>query len=311
MVWENHPASPARAGMYPRLSGRGLDRYGFPRTRGDVPQRHMAGLDRVLLPPHARGCTRRRRVSQGAVAASPARAGMYRRPGYARGGLASFPRTRGDVPSAVGSELTINSLPPHARGCTSRISLHLSFELASPARAGMYLDRDVLALQMAGFPRTRGDVPRHYALRPAPRELPPHARGCTPSRPTSGMPSPASPARAGMYQSLVCRPRIVSVLPPHARGCTLDFKSLADSMIASPARAGMYRATTRSGRRRGSFPRTRGDVPLPAPHPECHRRLPPHARGCTSRSYVGRGSSPCFPRTRGDVPSISNPSPTA
>ena len=93
---------------------------------------------------------------------------------------------------------------------------------------------------------------------------------------------------------------------------------------ASPARAGMYLILTETPTDRGSFPRTRGDVPAGLARSAFACALPPHARGCTScrmARRVSAAASPAragmypqraysnfkfmsFPRTRGDVPEL-------
>ena len=118
-----------------------------------------------------------------------------------------------------------------------------------------------------------------------------------------------------------CRMRI-GALPPHTRGCTGAGHRLGRRSGASPAHAGMYRLRRRAARRRGGFPRTRGDVPILFGAGEELCSLPPHTRGCTlakaARLACGTASpahagmyrvltvSPMvllrFPRTRGDVP---------
>ena len=233
-------ASPAHAGMYPSP---GIDAgflARFPRTRGDVPA--VAGWTAGVesLPPHTRGCTWCFRRIAGRWKASPAHAGMYPWPFLSRRPASRFPRTRGDVPFSVICGHRGEELPPHTRGCTSSSASRMVQASASPAHAGMYLDRRQVRAAPQRFPRTRGDVPRRsYRGRPAGR-LPPHTRGCTrhPRSPESGF--HASPAHAGMYRDLrrlqrkrcsfprtrgdvpaMKKVRLLrSMLPPHTRGCT-------------------------------------------------------------------------------------------
>ena len=176
----------------------------------------------------------------GRFAASPARAGMYPRGRAASRNRKGFPRTRGDVPRKDLSMNATKKLPPHARGCTVCGPTAMATKSASPARAGMYLERRAGARSGASFPRTRGDVPASLRAVFAGAWLPPHARGCT----DDGLPGRdaprASPARAGMYRAregAPCQPgrfprtrgdvpydelagRSRPRLPPHARGCT-------------------------------------------------------------------------------------------
>ena len=213
--------------------------------------------------------------------ASPARAGMYRAFKSLFFGPPRFPRTRGDVPRAGWASLPGRPLPPHARGCTPRGGRRSPSMTASPARAGMYRRRSPSRCAPPRFPRTRGDVPYRDSAKVLETRLPPHARGCTPRLELAHRPSPASPARAGMYPRP--RPRtarrrrfprtrgdvpanrsssaLSAPLPPHARGCTPLLVGEENRLFASPARAGMYPVRDRSDSALAGFPRTRGDVP--------------------------------------------------
>ena len=111
-------------------------------------------------------------------------------------------------------------------------------------------------------------------------------------------------------------------LPPHSRGCTWYPSHSVAIGRASPALAGMYPVHTYCVSTVGSFPRTRGDVPLEARASTHARLLPPHSRGCTaffstagavliaSPALAGMYPWPAqkayidhsLPRTRGDVP---------
>ena len=338
-------ASPARAGMYRCRRSRGSFCGGFPRTRGDVP-RPMPDRQRPLeLPPHARGCTGKHGGDHRRQEASPARAGMYRRNRSNEQTRPRFPRTRGDVPLQHRPAYGREQLPPHARGCTLGLGRQRMVFPASPACAGMYLVGRAVSSTGDSFPRTRGDVPGRSSPGPASIPLPPHARGCTRSADQRRSGVRASPARAGMYLvalrrqvSLTGFPRtrgdvpvgnlerhFVGGLPPHARGCTLGLAAGSGDARASPARAGMYLGTGSGIRRRSSFPRTRGDVPVDADAQRVEILLPPHARGCTpasrrcrhrppaspARAGMYRQSAPGdahvarFPRTRGDVPALA------
>ena len=218
-------ASPARAGMYPASSRRWRTPPRFPRTRGDVPKDALREIDTRELPPHARGCTDRLEVVGLHPAASPARAGMYLVEEAVVGVEQRFPRTRGDVPAIYPRSNSADRLPPHARGCTFRRLRRRRRHLASPARAGMYRIPAAGRCPRAGFPRTRGDVPRRSLRRDLHRPLPPHARGCTPARPPRRGSRPASPARAGMYRRPVasgarwgCFPRTRGDVPSRRPG---------------------------------------------------------------------------------------------
>ena len=178
---------------------RNLASKSFPRTRGDVPRAPWRVKRCTRLPPHARGCTCFPRHEPGPGRASPARAGMYRRRRPRSISGPGFPRTRGDVPPCSLPGRYPSSLPPHARGCTRKLDPRVVHVVASPARAGMYRFSEAWESLDAGFPRTRGDVPRGGNRHIAIYRLPPHARGCTRAIPTSWRRLSASPARAGMY----------------------------------------------------------------------------------------------------------------
>ena len=338
-------ASPARAGMY-LLIGTAASRIGrFPRTRGDVPS--LPDNEGIIfeLPPHARGCTQRIRQCTNSRTASPARAGMYPARPHRTRVRQRFPRTRGDVPASRTAASASPPLPPHARGCTPGADEFSVFDVASPARAGMYQLAHGHRLFFDSFPRTRGDVPGSPKPLADSPVLPPHARGCTALGFHAVAGRAASPARAGMYPSrgrahgspvrfprtrgdvpdAESARRAQGQLPPHARGCTHDRPGESGRAAASPARAGMYRGhAARRGQQVG-FPRTRGDVPCCIDGDRLHGGLPPHARGCTAAvkraSSVARasparagmypstdtpsGATARFPRTRGDVPLVS------
>ena len=249
---------------------------------------------------------------------------MYPNTATSLSGPRSFPRTRGDVPHRGCNRPHERWLPPHTRGCTSSAA-----------------DR-----QSCGSlpPHTRGctaAVIRYNAL----KWLPPHTRGCTRWLRRPHAARLASPAHAGMYPPAYVGPRMAvgfprtrgdvpmkaerpparGRLPPHTRGCTLGMDPDLARLIASPAHAGMYRSSAPARTASGSFPRTRGDVPLTEKPCDSATLLPPHTRGCTGPAllrppvqraspahagmyptcYAGRRLSTGFPRTRGDVPPYS------
>ena len=267
---------------------------------------------------------------------------MYRGQRTRADTVRSFPRTRGDVPRFHLTRKPHHGLPPHTRGCTLNQRIEEHVRDASPAHAGMYLERgDVADLEMR-FPRTRGDVPGPGTRSQILGWLPPHTRGCTRCRAASQPAWSASPAHAGMYPASVRPPRpasrfprtrgdvptkgqatsSVATLPPHTRGCTLTPWPTHSPGGASPAHAGMYPSMPTRRRVLSRFPRTRGDVPLASDDDQSSARLPPHTRGCTVRlvyQHAVAAASPAhagmypwptsmanthtgFPRTRGDVP---------
>ena len=321
-------------------------RLGFPRTRGDGPERHTIRRALDALPPHTRGWTGRSWPWLVVASASPAHAGMDRRY-FGRSRFRDcFPRTRGDGPLTLRHPGERAGLPPHTRGWTvlRRVGDH-PVE-ASPAHAGMDPLLLVQATTVEGFPRTRGDGPCSSFMGPPMGVLPPHTRGWTPEPWRPEMPETASPAHAGMdpsdsgsFSSGESFPRTrgdgprvqewrVSRdwLPPHTRGWTPDARPAEPTPAASPAHAGMDPRGGRGPDGGGRFPRTRGDGPRTIRCSTAPIRLPPHTRGWTRHRaaaiHVG-GASPAhagmdrsrrrcrqrdggFPRTRGDGPSTSS-----
>ena len=132
------PASPAHAGMHPKYRNRASGVSGFPRTRGDAPDRRRAAQRPPALPPHTRGCTRLGAGFRPCFLASPAHAGMHLLAPPAAPTIASFPRTRGDAPNPPPPRTTSPPLPPHTRGCTLEAALKRYVPVASPAHAGMH-----------------------------------------------------------------------------------------------------------------------------------------------------------------------------
>src|SRR5690606_30685192 len=71
--------SPAYAGIDPRAAWSSLLRGGFPRIRGDRPQKLRRNLRVRVFPPHTRGSTLRPEARHEPSAVSPAYAGIDRR----------------------------------------------------------------------------------------------------------------------------------------------------------------------------------------------------------------------------------------
>ena len=106
----------------------------------------------------------------------------------------------------------------------------------------MHPRRWLEAVDIGGFPRTRGDAPDAGALYGAIQELPPHTRGCTLRAALASEGADASPAHAGMHPRIMGRVHVLDrfprtrgdapyyqkaqdaalELPPHTRGCTPD-----------------------------------------------------------------------------------------
>ena len=89
---------PACAGMFLADTDNGLGTHGFPRVRGDVPQKPITRtLEKAVF---------------------PACAGMFRGVQLAVGVARCFPRVRGDVP-LIGPLLDlVVEFSPRARGCS-------------------------------------------------------------------------------------------------------------------------------------------------------------------------------------------------
>src|SRR5690606_18620681 len=116
MRW--YAVSPAYAGIDPAPPIRPPGREGFPRIRGDRPDRYDAWYLKMVFPPHTRGSTGIEWGPSSAAQVSPAYAGIDLRDAiYALGG-ACFPRIRGDRPDIELLPEGMRSFPPHTRGST-------------------------------------------------------------------------------------------------------------------------------------------------------------------------------------------------
>ncbi len=133
--------SPARAGMHPEVRLRDGERRRFPRTRGDAPLDGTGANQWYAVPPHARGCTPGTFGYMCWQQGSPARAGMHPAGSRRSTSPTGFPRTRGDAPLSLGGSVTLNTVPPHARGCTPACRGCAGVSSGSPARAGMHPER--------------------------------------------------------------------------------------------------------------------------------------------------------------------------
>ena len=129
-------ASPAHAGMHPRMARHLRGRRRFPRTRGDAPASTPARNKPAWLPPHTRGCTRTREGAPRRRRASPAHAGMHPSGTPTRVSRTRFPRTRGDAPASDRGRGGGARLPPHTRGCTWPRCKSSLYRRASPHTRG-------------------------------------------------------------------------------------------------------------------------------------------------------------------------------
>ncbi len=177
-----------------------------------------------------------------------------------------------------------------------------------------------------GLPRSRGDGPATANAAPCGAAAPPLTRGWTLKQPAPPMPTPGSPAHAGMDPGTRCctgksdgLPRSrgdgpiddfvfsdVTVAPPLTRGWTHGRRRIVCDGRGSPAHAGM---DPPHGLVLGDLvrlPRSRGDGPhKPAAVDLCRRAppdgpggrptakppptAPPLTRGWTRRCRLGRG----------------------
>ena len=151
--------SPAGAGMHLSITAEDIAAGGFPRRRGDAPDKSPVPPDAYAFPPQARGCTRQVARSARRVCVSPAGAGMH--PGLQ--GTCSFrhrfPRRRGDAPQSTKDGRGRPEFPPQARGCTLARHSPMRRARVSPAGAGMHRSPSLPRSGRLGFPRRRGDGP--------------------------------------------------------------------------------------------------------------------------------------------------------
>ena len=175
--------------------------------------------------------------------------------------MGRFPRIRGDVPATAPTAMARRWFSPHTRGCSALDKARLEANKVFPAYAGMFLPLRCSKPLRFGFPRIRGDVPKHI--------------------PQVYCPVLVFPAYAGMFLMWIlgvgvwgCFPRIrgdvpafegilaaVSQFSPHTRGCSYDSSSSCSRCMVFPAYAGMFRRLYCSAQTRSGFPRIRGDVP--------------------------------------------------
>ncbi len=302
------PVSPALAGMDPTVAITGGKTACFPRTRGDGPNA-LGNLDSIRsFPPHSRGWTREAHPPASHDHVSPALAGMDRPTSSRRRTAASFPRTRGDGPPTEEHPSCRQSFPPHSRGWTVGRAARRRCPEVSPALAGMDPSSAGPDRPPRCFPRTRGDGPGTAKDAQHDAPFPPHSRGWTFHRAAWATSAFVSPALAGMDRTrgrstrLTCsfprtrgdgpcsarrrRPR--RRFPPHSRGWTGDAPPPALTPIVSPALAGMDPGGSRAPPGNPSFPRTRGDGPLPRCTTRSPRWFPPHSRGWTPEQLPGK-----------------------
>jgi len=218
-------------------------------------------MEYYRVPPRTRGCTAGQPQPVLPVSGSPAHAGMH--------------------PYILRPIIPVDLVPPRTRGCTLRDARVCLERLGSPAHAGMHRRSLPAMWSRWRFPRARGDAPWSSATGTGWAAVPPRTRGCTHILPAERAPKKGSPAHAGMHppgrpaltapgrfpraRGDAPRTRIaLTVLPwvpPRTRGCTHRRRQQRAWASGSPAHAGMHPAWPTVTRRRGRFPRARGDAP--------------------------------------------------
>ena len=281
---------PAHAGMDRICSRRRGTPPGFPRTRGDGPDRFMVVVVYAKVSPHTRGWT-----------------AAERRIAFIHDG---FPRTRGDGPRGLECPMTRGAVSPHTRGWTPTTGCSTRPRWGFPAHAGMDPDDSRRRFRRSGFPRTRGDGPTHLGLTGPELQVSPHTRGWTRHqghvrRAVRGFPAHAGmdpcrgwragegtgfPRTRGDGPDATTSNNVPDTVSPHTRGWTLA--NLLERQVGGgvPAHAGMDPRGRRLPRGPRGFPRTRGDGPS-ASRGSCLRcSVSPHTRGWTLAPLdIGRG----------------------
>ena len=336
--------SPASAGMVPSNTQNLNYQYGFPRQRGDGPERRCLLEAAPGVPPPARGWSRHRWRYRLQRLGSPASAGMVPRPASRQSSGSRFPRQRGDGPLGLRIVLGHPGVPPPARGWSHHQAAQIHLPPGSPASAGMVLPVQVFREFFPRFPRQRGDGPIAGSRIDAWFRVPPPARGWSVAHDVEAGLGQGSPASAGMVpraRALGRRPlrfprqrgdgpvchytvHTLPEVPPPARGWSQRTLTRAVTREGSPASAGMVPqsdARRLAGRR---FPRQRGDGPkgyqplarastVPPPargwspiagFAPCRTGGSPASAGMVPTSNLRNAATARFPRQRGDGPEM-------
>ena len=217
--------------------------------------------DLYQFSPHTRGCSRVDEAVHVPAAVFPAYAGMFRRSRENRPHPGSFPRIRGDVPLFQMLRKKSPRFSPHTRGCSFLLLPANLCVLVFPAYAGMFLAETQLPGLQRGFPRIRGDVPKHARRKTFQPRFSPHTRGCSPGGVAWVDRDRVFPAYAGMFlcdeRNIIVPfgfPRIRGDVPPisrpswrqwgfspHTRGCSHAIAWRFVGLSVFPAYAGMFR----------------------------------------------------------------------
>jgi len=153
---------------------------GFLRTRGDRPVSRPWKSRLAAVPPHARRSTRHRSGPLAGRVGSSARAEIDPKYRLIRGIWVGFLRTRGDRPLCRKRPERRARVPPHARRSTWLLSLKITPQRGSSARAEIDPGSTGCYESFSGFLRTRGDRPVAIWLICRHTQVPPHARRSTP-----------------------------------------------------------------------------------------------------------------------------------
>ena len=134
---------PAHAGMFRSWRCAQCLRRGFPRTRGDVPNRGFFRHKWARFSPHTRGCSVLFDQVHFLEVVFLAHAGMFLSRISVILRPSCFPRICGDVPHQPRSGGKRCRFSPHTRGCSAS-GCHVSpFDLVFPAYAGIFQRQDL------------------------------------------------------------------------------------------------------------------------------------------------------------------------
>ena len=130
---------PAYAGMFRKTHAHYSPPPGFPRIRGDVPNRANSFNNGNQFSPHTRGCSFLWDSPKTAKRVFPAYAGMFLPVQICKFPQTSFPRIRGDVPITPIWRKPSWGFSPHTRGCSYSATYRDYGARVFPAYAGMFL----------------------------------------------------------------------------------------------------------------------------------------------------------------------------
>ena len=191
-------STPACAGITLHLRNAGVEKWVYPRLRGDHPSCSMSTHAQWGLPPPARGSLLLPRLQPRHPRSTPACAGITPPPPACAAAPWVYPRLRGDHGVGWGAALGLLGLPPPARGSLARVGQSRERTGSTPACAGITSAGSPRPGPARVYPRLRGDHHLEHARLPREPGLPPPARG---SRPPARDRTPAlrsTPACAGI-----------------------------------------------------------------------------------------------------------------